>query len=54
MSDHPTKQTTREQRLENALRALLRAIDNVPWRDAAGLRLGDAVPAVEDARGLLT
>lgn len=35
------------------LRALLRSIDSAPWRDAAGVRLGDSVPAYERARAFL-
>jgi hypothetical protein len=43
----------REQQLESVLRRLLAVIDQTAWRDASGLRFGDGVPALDDARGLL-
>ena len=42
---------TREQRLERLICSLLRLIDAVPYRDATGMRLGDAVPVIERLRG---
>jgi hypothetical protein len=53
MSNDQAPQTTREIRLEGALRNLLLLLELVPYRDPVGLRLGPGVPHFDHAKEAL-